>query len=95
MTLNPTVTAFPPKALSSKSRPFVCGYDIVRYALVGVGFMLTKDGPDYVLVYGSPATVRGYVCKCGEKLTFQNGKAICFSCGMNYNKENEQVKESK
>lgn len=72
----------------------VCGHDIGRYAFVGAGSVVTRDVPDYAMVYGSPAKIRGYVCRCGEKLVFENGKAVCKACGMSYTKENEQVKES-
>ena len=72
----------------------VCGHDIGRYAFVGAGSVVTRDVPDYAIVYGSPAKIRGYVCRCGEKLVFENDKAVCKACGMGYIKENEQVKES-
>ena len=72
----------------------VCGYDIGRYAFVGAGSVVTKNVPDYAMVYGSPARIHGYVCRCGEKLHFEDGKAICSVCGMKYemNDKNE-VKE--
>ena len=73
----------------------VCGHDIGRYAFVGAGAVVTKDVPDYALVYGSPARIRGWVCRCGEKLEFHDGKAVCAVCGASYEKENERVKESK
>lgn len=73
----------------------VCGHDIGRYAFVGAGAVVTRDVPDYAMVYGSPAKIRGYVCRCGEKLMFEHGKAVCKVCGIGYIKENEQVKESK
>ena len=72
----------------------VCGHDIGRYAFVGAGSVVTRDVPDYAMVYGSPAKIRGYVCRCGEKLVFENDKTVCKACGMRYIKENEQVKES-
>ena len=72
----------------------VCGHDIGRYAFVGAGAVVTKNVPDYALVYGSPATIRGYVCQCGEKLHFENGKATCPVCGMKYEmNEKNDVKE--
>ena len=72
----------------------VCGHDIGRFAFVGAGAVVTKDVPDYALVYGSPATIRGYVCRCGEKLHFEGGKAICSACGMKYEQnEKNEVKE--
>lgn len=41
---------------------------IGRFAMVGAGAVLTKDVPDYGLVYGNPAHVAGYVCLCGHKM---------------------------
>ena len=73
----------------------VCGHDIGRYAFVGAGAVVTKDVPDYAMVYGSPARIHGWVCRCGEKLEFHDGRAACAACGASYTKENEQVKESK
>ena len=72
----------------------VCGHNIGRYAFVGAGSVVTRDVPDYAMVYGSPARIRGYVCRCGEKLAFHGDGAVCAACGMHYTKENEQVKES-
>ena len=72
----------------------VCGHDIGRYAFVGAGAVVTKSVPDYAMVYGSPARIRGYVCQCGEKLHFANGAATCPACGKNYTmNENSDVRE--
>ena len=72
----------------------VCGHDIGRYAFVGAGAVVTKNVPDYAMVYGSPARIRGYVCQCGEKLHFSDGKAVCGACAKRYEmNENCEVKE--
>jgi acetyltransferase-like isoleucine patch superfamily enzyme len=44
------------------------GITIGKYALIGTGSVVTKDIPDFALVYGNPAKVVGYVCQCGRKL---------------------------
>ncbi|MCX7922458.1 MAG: N-acetyltransferase [Clostridia bacterium] len=70
----------------------VCGYDIGKYAFVGAGAVVTKSIPDYALVVGNPARIKGWVCKCGEKLLFDNsGEASCKVCNEKYSKENEVV----
>jgi len=61
----------------------VCGNTIGEYAFVGAGSVVTKDVPSYALVYGCPARIQGWVCKCGEKLDFLRsgvGKP-CSGCG--------------
>ncbi|MBU0530453.1 MAG: DapH/DapD/GlmU-related protein [Candidatus Aenigmatarchaeota archaeon] len=43
------------------------GIVIGEYAMIGAGSVVTKDVPDYTLVIGNPAVVKGNVCKCGKK----------------------------
>lgn len=44
------------------------GVNIGQWALVGSGSVVTKDVPDFALVYGNPARIQGFVCKCGKRL---------------------------
>ena len=46
----------------------VCGITIGCWAMIGAGAVVTHDVPDYGLVYGNPARLRGFVCPCGERL---------------------------
>ncbi|MFH0732444.1 MAG: acyltransferase [Candidatus Omnitrophota bacterium] len=40
--------------------------NIGRYAMVAAGAVVTKDVPDYALVIGNPARLKGYVNKAGQ-----------------------------
>jgi UDP-3-O-[3-hydroxymyristoyl] glucosamine N-acyltransferase len=61
----------------------VTGITIGRFAMVGAGAVVTKDVPDYGLVYGNPARLHGYVCPCGHKLEDKGNETLrrCPSCG--------------
>lgn len=74
----------------------VCGITVGRYAFVGAGAVVTSDVPDYALLTGNPARVRGWMCACGIKLEFEaNGgleeRARCAACGCRYTKRGAAV----
>jgi len=46
----------------------VCGVTIGKYAFIGAGSVVTKDIPDFALVYGNPARVHGKVDKHAKKI---------------------------
>ena len=71
----------------------VCGVTIGEHAFLGAGTVLTKDAPAYGLLYGNPAKIKGWMCVCGEKITFKNGKTICVHCKRKFIKEKGIVKE--
>ena len=62
----------------------VCGHEIGAYAFVGVGSVVARDVPPYALVMGVPARLVGWMCQCGEKLTFESQQAVCARCGTRY-----------
>jgi acetyltransferase-like isoleucine patch superfamily enzyme len=70
----------------------IAGNTIGKFAMVGAGSVVTKDVPDYALVYGNPARIHGYICECTEKLKFENGFSSC-SCGRKYSLDNRKVSE--
>ncbi|HHQ44633.1 MAG TPA: N-acetyltransferase [Candidatus Altiarchaeales archaeon] len=53
----------------SANSTIVCGVEIGEYAMIGAGSVVTKNIPPNALAYGNPAKIRGFVCKCGEKIT--------------------------
>jgi len=65
----------------------ICGYTIGQYAFIGAASVVTKEVPDYALVYGNPGRIRGWVCQCAEEITFRSGKAECKICGKRYEKD--------
>jgi UDP-2-acetamido-3-amino-2,3-dideoxy-glucuronate N-acetyltransferase len=63
----------------------VCGHDVGRYSFVGAGAVVTKEVPDYAMVYGNPARIQGWVCECGATLKTGTGSKVkCSSCGIEY-----------
>lgn len=67
----------------------VCGVTIGEYAMIGAGSVVTDDVPSHALMYGNPAKVRGFVCKCGRTLKKEreNRKFVlmkCSRCGEKY-----------
>ena len=69
----------------------ICGNTIGEYAFVGAGAVVTKDVNPYALVYGSPAQLKGWVCKCGVKINFKDTETRCGSCGEKYRKTGDTV----
>lgn len=71
------------------------GIDVGRYAMIGAGAVVTKSVPDHALVAGNPARIKGWVCRCGERLALRGeGEALC-ACGLAYRKSpgTDDVKE--
>ena len=59
--------------------------EIGEFALVGAASLITKNIPKHALVFGMPAKIEGYVCKCGNIL-IKTKKIIkksmkCKKCG--------------
>jgi len=59
-----------------------CGIILGKWAMVGSGSVVTRDVPDYGLVFGNPARLHGFVCPCGEKLKLleESGQIVIAQC---------------
>jgi UDP-2-acetamido-3-amino-2,3-dideoxy-glucuronate N-acetyltransferase len=68
------------------------GITLGEYSFVAAGAVVTRDVPPYTLVLGTPATVRGFVSRCGEQLEFANGAALCPKTGERYQLETGVVR---
>ena len=65
----------------------VCGHDIGAYAFVAAGAVVTQDVPPFALVVGNPGRVRGWMCRCGVKMSTASdvpASATCRACGTTY-----------
>ena len=62
---------------------------IGRFSMVGAGAVVTRDVPDHALVTGNPARVRGWLCRCGQKLSFSPANEAACACGRRYEQAGE------
>jgi UDP-2-acetamido-3-amino-2,3-dideoxy-glucuronate N-acetyltransferase len=68
-----------------------CDLTIGRFAMVGMGSIVTRSVPDFHLTIGHPARSAGFVCRCGNILLRFDGAAEhqlqelrCSSCALSY-----------
>lgn len=61
-----------------------CGIKLGKYSMIGMGSIVTKDVLPYNLIYGVPAKVKGYVCRCGYPVKLDNSSAVCTRCKKRY-----------
>ena len=72
--------------------------EIGRFAMIGMGSVVTKSVPDFHLVVGNPARSIGVVCRCGPLLVRFADSAPPPSqestdCGLGYVLQGHHVKE--
>lgn len=67
----------------------ICGITLGRFCFVGAGSIVSRNVPDYALVYGSPARIQSWVCECGQKL---DSELTCQDCKKMYIRQGEFVK---
>lgn len=77
-----------------------CDLTIGRFAMVGMGSVVTRSVPDFQLVLGHPAQFAGYVCRCGNILeryrAAERGTqriSSCTACSLAYSIDAESVHE--
>ncbi|HEU4428718.1 MAG TPA: DapH/DapD/GlmU-related protein [Myxococcota bacterium] len=76
------------------------GLEIGRFAMVGMGAVVTRSVPAFHLVVGHPARTIGFVCRCGEPFArFREGEppadldGKCERCGRRYEALGGDVRE--
>jgi UDP-2-acetamido-3-amino-2,3-dideoxy-glucuronate N-acetyltransferase len=62
------------------------GVAIGRFAMIGMGTVMTRSVGDHMLVIGNPGRVAGLVCACGspwtKELPVQAQRGACLNCGL-------------
>ncbi len=71
----------------------VCGVNIGGFAFIGAGAVVTKNVPNYAIMMGVPAKQDGWMSEYGERLIFNDGKAICQVTNQQYKLENGIVEK--
>jgi acetyltransferase-like isoleucine patch superfamily enzyme len=64
----------------------LCGITLGSWCVVGAGSVVTHMVPEFGLVYGNPAQLHGWICKCGTRLPLPvegDGQTRC-TCGAEY-----------
>lgn len=73
----------------------IAGNTIGAWSLVGAASVVTKDVPDYAVVWGSPAKFQYWICECMQKMSFNDSTKFICSCGKEYkfNSELSQIEK--
>jgi acetyltransferase-like isoleucine patch superfamily enzyme len=67
-----------------------CNLEIGRFAMIGMGSVVTRTVPDFHLAFGNPARSVGVVCRCGEPVLRSENlfdvtdSATCSHCDRSY-----------
>jgi len=71
----------------------VCGNTVGQYAFVGAGAVVKEDVPNYAMVVGNPAKIKGWMCFCGNRIDFDCGEGVCRACEKRYRMEGGIIME--
>ncbi|MBV8374072.1 MAG: N-acetyltransferase [Candidatus Eremiobacteraeota bacterium] len=75
------------------------GVEIGRFAMIGMGSIVTRSIPDFHLAIGTPARSVGCVCRCGRPLLWfsphvePRSEVACNGCGRRYKLRGQTVEE--
>jgi len=70
----------------------VCGVTLGEYSFIGAGAVVLSDVPAHALMVGVPARRVGWMCQCGVRLQFRDGRAACPACRAGYEEKDGVVR---
>lgn len=77
-----------------------CNLTVGRFAMIGMGSVVTRSVPNFHLVIGNPARSIGCVCRCGEPLMrwadappVMTHQVTCSQCGLQFEICDQEVTE--
>ena len=70
----------------------LAGVTIGQYAMTGIGSVVTRDVPDFALVFGNPAKLKGWVDEKGQKLKPLTNNTWISPEGKRYEEQNGNLR---
>ncbi len=70
----------------------LAGVTIGEYSMVAAGSVVTRSVEPHALVVGNPARPRGWVCRCGQRLSFEGATGTCGACGATFDRSRHVVR---
>jgi UDP-2-acetamido-3-amino-2,3-dideoxy-glucuronate N-acetyltransferase len=77
-------TRVDPGATLGANATIAGGITIGAWAFVAAGSVVMRDVSPFTFVTGNPARPVGNVCVCAERLTVEDGEAVCDACGRSF-----------
>lgn len=62
----------------------LAGVTVGEFCMVAAGAVVSRDLPAHALAVGVPARLVGRVCRCGQRLSLEAGRAHCGDCGLRF-----------
>lgn len=71
----------------------LAGVTVGKYSMIGIGSVVTKDIPDYALVYGTPAKFKKWIDEFGEDLIKESDTIFVSKSGGKYQLDNNKIQK--
>jgi acetyltransferase-like isoleucine patch superfamily enzyme len=66
------------------------GLLVGRWSMIGAGSVVTKNVPDFAVVFGNPAVFQYWICKCTSRIELGSSNRVTCDCGEAYQFDHEE-----